>query len=110
MKERKKKVSFYAPEAIIDRVFDLKNRKGLESVTAAYNYVLKDYFRLVGEGAGTPAAAQDHVLTKSIIEDLDQLKTNSGILLKMLLVIGSQDNKTMEALAKRFPQYFKQSG
>lgn len=109
MKERKKKVSFYAPEAVIDRVFDLKNRKGLESASDAYNFVLKEYFRLIGEGVDAPASSQDNVFFKSVLEDLDHIKTNGGDLLKMLLIIGSQDKDTMEALAKRFPQYFKKS-
>jgi hypothetical protein len=104
---RKKKVSFRSPEYLIDRILDLKERKGLEDATEAFNYILKAYFdQADAEKQGSKGLKGNSSLS-SIVEELDILRRENRDLIKMLLIIGTANSQTSEAFMKHFPQYFK---
>ena len=104
---KRKKVCFRSPEYLVDRVLDLKNRKGLEDATAAYNYILEAYFDQADLKKQDSNGLHGNNALSSVVEELEILRRENRDLIKMLLIIGTANNQTSEAFTKHFPQYFK---
>jgi hypothetical protein len=95
-------------------VDDFRHSKGL-NFSEALRFIIKDYFKMRSEKA-MRGNAEDSVtseiqqLKEEIAElrkDNEELKFNTDVALKMLIVIGYNDDDLRDEFVRYFPRYFK---
>jgi hypothetical protein len=101
-------------------VEELLKKKGFKSFSEALRFIIEDYFRLIGKLDEARVADFEKIcdllagkggngFNSAVIEDLDQIKTDTDEIKKMLLVVGHSDERLRTEFANYFPKYFKKN-
>lgn len=103
-------ITLLETKGIVD---DFRHSKGL-NFSEALRFIIKDYFKIRSEKA-MRADAEDSVISEiqrlkeeiaELQRDNEELKFNTDVAIKMLIVIGHTDDELRPEFIKYFPRYF----